>query len=99
MVDTLFYLRSVAPKSVSTMDIYWGAVPFVAIQAMMVAAIIAFPGIVTGNVVHAPGTIKGTGADELKRQLEGPAPTPNAPGEAPKSEDNSSDLERQLRGR
>src|SRR6187399_496107 len=31
----LFYLRSVAPKSVSTSDIYWGAVPFVAIQVMM----------------------------------------------------------------
>ena len=98
----LFYLRSVAPKSINTWDIYWGAVPFVAIQVLMVAAIIAFPGIVTSNVVHAPGEIKGTGADELRRQLEGgpAAPVaPKAPGkeEAPKSDDASSELERQLK--
>jgi tripartite ATP-independent transporter DctM subunit len=98
----LFYLRSVAPKSVATMDIYWGAVPFVVIQALMVSAIIAFPGIVTGNVVHAPGAIKGTGADELRRQLEGssaPPAAPKAPGrqEAPKPDDAASELERQLR--
>ncbi len=98
----LFYLRSVAPKSVKTMDIYWGAVPFVAIQVLMVAAIIAFPGIVTGNVVHAPGQIKGSGADELRRQLEMPAapaaPAAPKPGEAPKPDDAASELERQLRG-
>ena len=98
----LFYLRSVAPKNINTMDIYWGAVPFVAIQVLMVAAIIAFPGIVTGNVVHAPGEIKGTGADELRRQLEGApaAPVaPKAPGkeEAPKPDDGASELERQLK--
>ena len=34
----LFYLRSVAPKSINTWDIYWGAVPFVVIQVLMVAA-------------------------------------------------------------
>jgi TRAP-type mannitol/chloroaromatic compound transport system permease large subunit len=39
----LFYLRSVAPKSVKTSDIYWGSVPFVGIQLVMVALIIAFP--------------------------------------------------------
>ncbi|MBN9526439.1 MAG: TRAP transporter large permease subunit [Alphaproteobacteria bacterium] len=55
----LFYLRSVAPKNdyidkvtgkltpkLTTMQIYWGAVPFVLIQILMVALIIAFPGIV-----------------------------------------------------
>lgn len=41
----LFYLRSVAPKSVPSSDIYWGAVPFVVIQLAMVAALIAFPGL------------------------------------------------------
>jgi TRAP-type mannitol/chloroaromatic compound transport system permease large subunit len=46
----LFYLRSVAPKSVKTMDIYWGAVPFVVIQVIMVALIIAFPGLVTAGL-------------------------------------------------
>lgn len=43
----LFYLRSVAPKEVKTSDIYWGAVPFVVIQVIMVALIILFPKIVS----------------------------------------------------
>jgi TRAP-type mannitol/chloroaromatic compound transport system permease large subunit len=43
----LFYLRSVAPKEVKTSDIYWGAVPFVVIQVIMVALIIAFPHLVS----------------------------------------------------
>ncbi|PZP55400.1 MAG: C4-dicarboxylate ABC transporter [Azospira oryzae] len=42
----LFYLRSVAPKEVKTTDIYWGAIPFVAIQLVMVGLVIAFPGLV-----------------------------------------------------
>ena len=44
----LFYLRSVAPKTVKTSDIYWGAVPFVLIQILMIALVIAFPQLV-GN--------------------------------------------------
>jgi tripartite ATP-independent transporter DctM subunit len=52
----LFYLRSVAPakeyfdrvskriiKGVTTGQIYWGAVPFVLIQVLMVAMVITFP--------------------------------------------------------
>lgn len=39
----LFYLRSVAPQEVKTVNIYWGAVPFLAIQLLMVATLIAFP--------------------------------------------------------
>ena len=46
----LFYLRSVAPKSVRTADIYWGAVPFLLLQVLMVVIVIAFPQIVG----HAP---------------------------------------------
>ncbi|MEI7538148.1 MAG: TRAP transporter large permease subunit [Comamonadaceae bacterium] len=59
----LFYLRSVAPSReytdkltkklippVTTMQIYWGAVPFVLIQIIMVGAIIAFPGIVSSGL-------------------------------------------------
>ena len=55
----LFYLRSVAPRSsyvdkvtgaktagVSTGQIYWGAVPFVVIQMVMVGVVIAFPQLV-----------------------------------------------------
>ena len=52
----LFYLRSVAPKEsyidrvtgkrmepVTTGQIYWGAVPFVVIQVIMVLLVITFP--------------------------------------------------------
>ncbi|MDP3823015.1 MAG: TRAP transporter large permease subunit [Burkholderiales bacterium] len=62
----LFYLRSVAPTKeytdrltkkliapVTTMQIYWGAVPFVIIQIVMVGLIIAFPGIVSGGLDKA----------------------------------------------
>ena len=40
---SLFYLRSVAPKDVRTTDIYWGAIPFVLIQIVMIALLITFP--------------------------------------------------------
>ena len=43
----LFYLRSVAPASIKTTQIYWGAVPFVIIQVIMVGVLIAFPQLVT----------------------------------------------------
>ena len=59
----LFFLRSVAPsraytdkltkrliQPVTTMQIYWGAVPFVLIQIIMVGLIIAFPGIVSSGL-------------------------------------------------
>jgi tripartite ATP-independent transporter DctM subunit len=42
----LFYLRSVAPRQVRTSDIYWGAVPFVLIQVVMIALVLAFPQLV-----------------------------------------------------
>ena len=42
----LFYLKSVAPKSIRTSDIYWGAIPFLLIQLFMVAMVLAFPSIV-----------------------------------------------------
>ncbi len=61
----LFYLRSVAPKDdytdketkkrtarVTTGQIYWGAVPFVLIQIVMVGLVIGFPGLVTGSLGH-----------------------------------------------
>jgi tripartite ATP-independent transporter DctM subunit len=51
---SLFYLRSVAPKEVKTTDIYWGAIPFVIIQVIMVGLIIAFPGLVQSTPVSTP---------------------------------------------
>jgi len=56
----LFFLRSVAPNDdyqdkvtgktiakVTTPQIYWGSVPFIVIQLLMVAAVMLFPGMVT----------------------------------------------------
>ena len=43
----LFYLRGVAPPSVSTAQIYRGAIPFVAIQLFALLLIAAFPELVT----------------------------------------------------
>ena len=43
----LFYLRGVAPKEVKSSDIYWGALPFVGLQLILVALVIAFPKQVT----------------------------------------------------
>jgi len=63
----LFYLRSVAPKHdyrdrltgrligrVKTSDIYWGSVPFIIIQLVMVAIVMVFPGIVMHYQSAAP---------------------------------------------
>ena len=59
----LFYLRSVAPAKeymdkvtkkmiapVTTPQIYWGAIPFLCIQLLMVALVIVFPGIVSSGL-------------------------------------------------
>ncbi|MEQ8964596.1 MAG: TRAP transporter large permease subunit [Azospirillaceae bacterium] len=43
----LFYLRGVAPPEVRTMDIYRGAIPFVAIQLVALVIVAAFPQIAT----------------------------------------------------
>jgi tripartite ATP-independent transporter DctM subunit len=43
----LFYLRGVAPKEVKSSDIYLGAIPFVGLQLILVALVIAFPRQVT----------------------------------------------------
>ena len=86
----LFYLRSVAPAKdyvdkitgrqtarVTTGQIYWGAVPFVLIQMIMVALIIAFPGIVTGGIA------KKQAIDIRNIQIEVPADEKETPGESP----------------
>ena len=43
----LFYLRGVAPKEVKSSDIYWGALPWVGLQLIMVIVVMAFPALVT----------------------------------------------------
>ena len=73
----LFYLRSVAPREsyidrvtgkrmepITTGQIYWGAVPFVVIQCIMVALVIAFPAM----VMHYKSA--DTGIDPNKVQID-----------------------------
>jgi Tripartite ATP-independent periplasmic transporter, DctM component len=96
----LFYLRSVAPHDeytdrvtskrlapVTTGQIYWGAVPFVLIQVLMVGLIIAFPNLVSGGLakkaevdlsniqIDAP---KGKYSDDVQPPAV-PAPTTDTP--------------------
>ena len=52
----LFYLRGVAPPSVTTGQIYRGAIPFVAIQVLALLLLAAFPELVT----WLPGRIYGS---------------------------------------
>lgn len=74
----LFYLRSVAPKEaytdrvsgkrmepVTTGQIYWGAVPFVIIQVIMVGLVIAFPAM----VMHYKGTLSGVDPNKVKIEI------------------------------
>jgi TRAP-type mannitol/chloroaromatic compound transport system permease large subunit len=74
----LFYLRSVAPRNayvdkvtgktmegVTTGQIYWGAVPFVIIQCIMVALVLLFPQM----VMHYKGTQVKIDPSKVEEQL------------------------------
>jgi TRAP-type mannitol/chloroaromatic compound transport system permease large subunit len=43
----LFYLRGVAPKELTTLDMYRSVVPFIVIQLIVLLIVIAWPGLVT----------------------------------------------------
>lgn len=74
----LFYLRSVAPRDayrdtvtgrtmapVRTSEIYWGAVPFLCIQLLMVGLLITMPGLVMSKPevrMHSPAAATPTSA-------------------------------------
>ncbi|HEU0290194.1 MAG TPA: TRAP transporter large permease subunit, partial [Burkholderiales bacterium] len=80
----LFYLRGVAPREVKSSDIYWGAVPWVGMQLVLVAIIIFWPGLVTDFIPKAPA------ADPARIEIQ-----MDRPGDA--REDSSAEIERQLR--
>ncbi len=86
----LFYLRSVAPDGkyvdkvtgrtmdgVTTAEIYWGAIPFVFVQVIMVAIVIAFPGLVTAGLDDGPKV------DPSKVKIELQAPPNEEPAPPP----------------
>ena len=86
----LFYLRSVAPKEIKTSDIYWGAVPFVVIQVIMVSLIIVFPDIVSiaektdmkeqiELKIDIPTPDQGSETPQLNFSNEGDSKEPEAP--------------------
>jgi len=97
----LFYLRSVAParaytdrltkkliQPVTTLQIYWGAIPFVIIQIIMVGLIIAFPGIVSNGLDKTQAVdLDKVGAEMMANMpdAEPPAPAPNADASSPET--------------
>jgi TRAP-type mannitol/chloroaromatic compound transport system permease large subunit len=77
----LFYLRSIAPPSVKTTEIYWGAIPWVVLQVILVVIVIFWPGSVTYWIGRA------TAIDPSKINFEIPQPDAPPPldfGEPPK---------------
>ena len=73
----LFYLRGVAPKEIKSSDIYWGAIPFVLLQVLMVLLVIGFPKMVTGLLDNAlaidPATIQIDVPDPNSQETQDPA--------------------------
>lgn len=64
----LFYLRGIAPKSVLSRDIYWGAIPWLLLQVVLVGVVILWPESVTYWID------KGTGVDPSTVRIEVPMP-------------------------
>ena len=86
----LFYLRSVAAiepykdritgkmmEPVTTGQIYWGAVPFVVIQVIMVGLVIAFPGMVSSNLDKQKDVDLSKFRIEMPIQKQDAPPAPN----------------------
>src|SRR3954464_7066552 len=86
----LFYLRSVAPANdyvdklsgkrtagVTTGQIYWGAIPFVLIQLVMVGLLIAFPQM---SLVYKSG-LPVIDINKVKIEIPESAPEPSPPGD------------------
>jgi TRAP-type mannitol/chloroaromatic compound transport system permease large subunit len=89
----LFFLRSVAPKQayidrltgkrmepVTTGQIYWGAIPFVVIQLIMVAIVVLFPNIVMHYKAAGPVVDPAAVQQKLDQLL---VPGLGAPGSEP----------------
>ncbi len=86
----LFYLRSIAPKEIKSSAIYWGAIPWVVLQLIMVGIVIIWPGLVT-FMLDKPSDV-----DPTKVQVIVPAEEP-VPGAAPEKPAADDDLEKQFR--
>ena len=95
----LFYLRGVAPKEVKSSDIYWGALPFVGLQLVLVALVIAFPKQVT-MFLDEPVKLD---LDKIKIELESDrnpdAAVPVPGSEETKSNEGNNDIMNALGGK
>jgi hypothetical protein len=78
----LFYLRGIAPKEIKSSAIYWGAIPWVVLQLIMVGIVIAFPQLVTA-FLDKPSSI-----DPATIQVDVPMPEVEQP-EQPGGEEKS----------
>jgi TRAP-type mannitol/chloroaromatic compound transport system permease large subunit len=78
----LFYLRGVAPKEVKSSDIYWGAIPWVGLQLIMVALVMAFPIMVTG-LLEGPSKVD---LNKVNIEINMPEAPPLDLSEPPKSQ-------------
>ena len=72
----LFYLRGVAPRSIKSSDIYWGALPWVGLQLLLVALVIAFPWTVT-VLLEKPANVDLKSIHFNAPPVEDTAPPPN----------------------
>jgi len=91
---SLFYLRSVAPREVKTAEIYKGILPFVAVQLVALAIVVAFPRLVTG-MTGSTAPAGAVPADIRIPALEAPA---TGPGKArPDADKAAAEIERMLR--
>jgi TRAP-type mannitol/chloroaromatic compound transport system permease large subunit len=122
----LFYLRSVAPAheyldkitgkrlaGITTGQIYWGAIPFVLIQLVMVALLITFPQMslvyksgqpvidIDKVKIEIPSDTYGGSTNELMKELGGGASSSSAPAPAEPGKgggDENDDLMKELKG-
>jgi TRAP-type mannitol/chloroaromatic compound transport system permease large subunit len=76
----LFYLRGIAPPSIRTSDIYWGAIPWVFLQVILVVILIFWPGSVTYWISRPPAVDSST----IKIEIEQPDIPPINLSEPPK---------------
>jgi tripartite ATP-independent transporter DctM subunit len=74
----LFYLRGIAPKEVKSFDIYWGAIPWVIMQLILVGIVIAWPGSVT-YWLGGHKTLDPSAVEQKLQQLQFPAAEPGRP--------------------
>lgn len=47
MAPSIFYLRAIAPPSMKLKEMYWGVIPFICCQLLVLALLIVFPGLAT----------------------------------------------------